>query len=60
MAVAERQLKAEAEAAIAALPATSFPPASKAALREVLAELPNPSGTLTLAMRSDAGIGPRG
>ncbi|TAG20610.1 MAG: hypothetical protein EAZ40_09625 [Rhodobacterales bacterium] len=58
MQAAERDLKAAAGAAIAALPATSFPPASKAALHAVLAELPNPSGTLTLAMRSDAGIGP--
>jgi hypothetical protein len=58
MQAAERDLKAQAEAAIAALPDTSFPPASKAALREVLAELPNPSGTLTLEMRSDAGVGP--
>jgi hypothetical protein len=40
------------------LPAASFPPASKAALQAVLSELPNPSGTLTVAMRSDAGIGP--
>ncbi len=58
MQAAERDLKAAAGAAIAALPGASFPPASKAALQAVLSELPNPLGTLTVAMRSDAGIGP--
>jgi hypothetical protein len=58
MQAAEATLKAQAGSAIAALPEGTFSAASKGALTDLVAELPNPSGTLTLAMRSEAGVGP--
>lgn len=51
-------LKAQAAAGIALLPEATFPVGTKAAMEAVLTELPNPSGTLTLALRSEAGVGP--
>lgn len=40
------------------LPGTSVSGDSKAALRALIAELPNPSGDLTVSLRADPGIGP--
>ena len=40
------------------LPGTSFSDASKAALVALIAELPNPSGDLTLGLRAEPGLGP--
>mgnify|MGYP003507578321 FL=1 len=51
-------LLADAKAAVAELPASSFDAATKAALTTILSDLPNPAGRISLAMRSDAGIGP--
>jgi hypothetical protein len=51
-------LKAEATAGIAALPDATFPAATRAAMTAFLAELPNPAGVLTVALRSDPGFGP--
>lgn len=50
-------LKAQATAAVAALPEASFPGESRAALAALIAELPNPKGRLTLAFRADPGLG---
>jgi hypothetical protein len=58
MQAAEQKLKADAVGAIAVLPDAVVSPASKAALGVLVEEMPNPSGTLTLALRSAAGIGP--
>lgn len=58
MEAAVRVLRADAVAAVNQLPETSFPPASKAALTALIAELPNPAGVLTIAFRSKAGFGP--
>jgi hypothetical protein len=43
---------------VAALPDSTFPEATKAALTALIAELPNPSGTLTVSIRSETGLGP--
>jgi hypothetical protein len=51
-------IKAELTATIADLPETTVSPGSKAALRALIAELPNPAGDLTVSLRSEAGIGP--
>jgi hypothetical protein len=51
-------LRADLAAVLDDLPGTSFSDASKAALRELIAELPNPSGDLTLELRAEPGIGP--
>jgi hypothetical protein len=51
-------LRAEMTAAVADLPGASFSSESRAALTALIAELPNPSGELTIALRSEAGIGP--
>ena len=40
------------------LPGTSFSDASKADLRTLIEELPNPSGDLSLSLRAEPGIGP--
>ena len=58
MEAATEGLRAQAVAAVAELPETSFPAASKFALVAFVNELPNPSGTLTLSLRSVAGVGP--
>jgi hypothetical protein len=51
-------LKAEAAAGIATLPEATFPAATRAALTAFLAELPNPAGVLSVALRSGPGFGP--
>lgn len=51
-------LKAQAAAGTALLPEATFPAGIKAAMEAVLTELPNPSGSLTLALWSGAGVGP--
>jgi hypothetical protein len=51
------QLKAEAVTLIDALPAGSVDAASKSALKDLLADLPNPKGKLGLKVVSDAGFG---
>lgn len=51
-------LKAQAAAGIAQLLEATFPAGTKAAMVALLTELPNPSGTLPLALRSEAGVGP--
>jgi hypothetical protein len=53
-----REIKAAVQAVIGKLPAATFPAPTKAALSDLLAEMPTPAGTLTLEMTSDAGIGP--
>lgn len=58
MQAAEADLKAQAAEGIAALPPATFSDASKRALLTLLDELPNPSGTFTLALRSGPGVGP--
>lgn len=58
MDAAAEGLRAEMRAAVADLPGTSFPDASKAALGALIEELPNPSGDLTVSLRSEAGFGP--
>lgn len=45
-------------AAVADLPDASVSDDSKKALAALIEELPNPSGNLTLSLRSEAGIGP--
>jgi hypothetical protein len=55
---AATQLWAEMAATVDDLPESSFPAASKSALKTLIGELPNPSGVLTLQLRSEAGIGP--
>lgn len=51
------RLKAEATAAVTALPEAQFPGGSRAALAALIAEVPNPAGTLTLAFRADPAFG---
>jgi hypothetical protein len=58
MEAAAEALRAEMKAAVASLPGSSFSDASKAALTALIGELPNPSGVLTMKLRSAAGLGP--
>jgi len=58
MQAAEAGLKAEAAGNIARLPGATFSQQSKSALLALVSELPNPSGILTLSLRSEAGLGP--
>lgn len=58
MDAAAEGLRAEALAAIGDLPGTSFSDASKAALRVLVGELPNPAGDLAVAVKAEPGIGP--
>jgi hypothetical protein len=58
MAAAMARVRADLVTGIAALPDATFPQASKAALAALAGELPNPSGILTLSLRSAAGVGP--
>jgi hypothetical protein len=58
MAAAADGIRAELVAMVGDLPQTSVPAASKAALAALISELPNPAGDLTVALRSDPGIGP--
>lgn len=50
-------LKAEATVAARSLPEAAFPDPGRDALAALIAELPNPSGTLTLSVRADSGLG---
>lgn len=58
MDAAAEAIRADLLAGVGDLPDASFSTDSKAALRALVEELPNPSGTLTLAVRSEAGLGP--
>lgn len=58
MDAAAEGLRSEILALVAALPETSVPPASKAALSALVGELPNPAGVLELSLRADPGFGP--
>ena len=58
MDAAAEGLRAEVLAAISDLPGTSFSDASKAALRALVGELPNPAGDLAVAVKAEPGIGP--
>jgi hypothetical protein len=58
MDAAAEGLRAEALAAIGDLPGTSFSDASKAALRVLVGELPNPAGDLAVTVKAEPGIGP--
>lgn len=51
-------LQAEAIAALADLPEATFSPVTKAALAELIGEMPNPGGRLDMAFRADPGFGP--
>lgn len=51
-------IRAELQALVAALPEESFSVDSKAALGALIGELPNPAGSLSLALRAAPGIGP--
>jgi hypothetical protein len=58
MAAAMAELKAEAVTLIQALPAASFPEASKTSLATLTGEMPNPAGTLTVTVDASDGFGP--
>jgi len=58
MAAAAEALRSDLVAAVATLPESSFPSASKDALLALIATLPNPAGVLTVALRAEPGIGP--
>lgn len=58
MDAAAEGLRAEVLAAISDLPGTSFSDASKAALRVLVGELPNPAGDLAVTVKAEPGIGP--
>ena len=58
MDAAAEGLRAEVLAAISDLPGTSFSDASKAALRALVGELPNPAGDLAVTVKAEPGIGP--
>ena len=51
-------LRQSALDAVAALPEPAFAPDSKAALGELLRDLPNPAGTLRVQLRAKTGFGP--
>jgi hypothetical protein len=53
-----RRLKALATAAVSDLPGTTFSSNAKSALKALIADLPQPAGTLTLSMQADQGFGP--
>jgi hypothetical protein len=58
MDAAAEAIRVDLLALVADLPETSFSADSKAALGALIGELPNPAGELTIALRSEAGIGP--
>lgn len=58
MEAAMAALQDEARALVTDLPEPAFSTATKAALATLIAELPNPAGTLTLAFRAANGFGP--
>ncbi len=51
-------MKEEFDELLADLPEAAFPAQTKAAFAAVAAEMPNPAGTLTVEVASDAGFGP--
>jgi hypothetical protein len=53
-----RKLRAKTTAAIGDLPGTTFSSQTKSALKDLVADLPQPKGTLTLSLRADQGFGP--
>lgn len=55
---AAENLRLKALGGIAAMPEAAVPAASKDALSRLMAEMPNPSGRLTMAFRADPGFGP--
>jgi hypothetical protein len=58
MEAAAQAIRADLQAIVAELPGSSFSPGSKAALGVLIADLPNPAGDLTVALRAEPGIGP--
>lgn len=58
MTAATEALRAQGLAGVAALPDTAFSADTKAALSHLIAEMPNPAGTLALAFRAKGGFGP--
>lgn len=58
MDAAAQALRADLAALVGDLPRTSFSDPSKVALQALIAELPNPSGELTLSLRAEPGVGP--
>lgn len=58
MDAAAKEVRAGLVAGVADLPDDSVSSASKDALGALIAELPNPSGELTVSLRADPGIGP--
>lgn len=58
MDAAAEDLRAGLVAGVADLPEDSVSTASKDALKALIAELPNPSGEVTVSLRADPGIGP--
>ncbi len=51
------KLKADALEVIADLPEASLPPDSRAALERLIADMPEPSGVLSVVMTADPGLG---
>ncbi len=58
MEAAAEGIRADLVRMIGDLPETSVADDSKSALRALIAELPNPSGDLALALRAEPGLGP--
>lgn len=58
MDAAAEGIRADLVAMVGDLPETSVAADSKAALRALIAELPNPAGDLVLSLRAEPGIGP--
>ena len=52
------ELKTQVAQAIGGLPGASFSDKTKGAMMAFVRVLPNPAGTLTVALRSEAGVGP--
>jgi hypothetical protein len=58
MEAAVTDLKVDAARALADLPGATFAPATKEALIQLIAAMPNPRGRLDVAFRADPGFGP--
>lgn|GEM_PF-1823800 len=58
MTVAAEAVRAQGLAGVAALPDTAFSTQTKAALSQLIAEMPNPAGTLALKFQANGGFGP--
>lgn len=52
------ELKRTAIEGLEQLPQATFPDATRDAMAELIRELPNPAGVLSLSLRSDSGFGP--